>query len=119
MKFPIDFEQKAALPPAPNGTGYPYKLSAKDLMANFNFAAAQVDPDQDQYEPRLVERQKDGKRYLSARMPPLAGTGGISFVDCDGNEVASIFWVNGVIITNSDQTVEAGCQVVSSSTSEP
>jgi hypothetical protein len=35
-KLPIDFEQKVKMPPPVGGRGYPYQLSAKDLMDNFN-----------------------------------------------------------------------------------
>ena len=34
-KLPHDFEQKVRMPPAIGGKGYPYQLSAKDLMDNF------------------------------------------------------------------------------------
>jgi hypothetical protein len=36
-KMPVDFEAKAKMPPPPNGAGYPYQLSASDLMKNFDF----------------------------------------------------------------------------------
>lgn len=38
-KFPVDFEQKVKQPPPIDGRGYPYQLSAKDLMRNFQFTA--------------------------------------------------------------------------------
>lgn len=36
-KLPVDFEKKAKQSPRPNGSGYPYQLSAKDLMDNFKY----------------------------------------------------------------------------------
>lgn len=42
MKLPIDFEEKVRLPAAVDGKGYPYRTSAKDLMANFVFSAVGV-----------------------------------------------------------------------------
>ena len=42
MKFPIDFEAKVKVPPGPAGTGYPYRISARDLMDNFRFAAVEI-----------------------------------------------------------------------------
>lgn len=42
-KLPIDFEEKVKLPPSPAGTGYPYRISAKDLMKDFVFASPIVD----------------------------------------------------------------------------
>lgn len=35
--LPIDFEEKVKLPKPPNGNGYPYQISAKDLMRNFRY----------------------------------------------------------------------------------
>jgi hypothetical protein len=93
MKFPIDFEEKAALPPAPNGTGYPYKLSAKDLMANFRYAAINIDPDQSgPLQLEIIE--SNGKRRVRLLIElPSSGThvlGAVSGVlqwigteDCD------------------------------------
>ena len=43
MKLPVDFEQKVKLPPQVNGVSYPYRISAKDLMDDFKYAALQVD----------------------------------------------------------------------------
>lgn len=37
--LPVDFEQKVKQPPAANGTGYPYRISANDLMKDFVFAS--------------------------------------------------------------------------------
>lgn len=36
-KLPIDFEQKVKIPPKVGGAGYPYQISAKDLMEDFNY----------------------------------------------------------------------------------
>lgn len=36
-KLPIDFEKKVKQAPSANGTGYPYQLSAGDLMENFKY----------------------------------------------------------------------------------
>ena len=37
MSLPVDFETKVMLPPAVGGNGYPYKISARDLMANYKY----------------------------------------------------------------------------------
>jgi len=37
------------------------------------------------------------------------GNGALIFVDCDSAEVARIEWINGIITTTGEQTVEAGC----------
>lgn len=39
MDFPVDFTEKIKLPAQGGGTGYPYRISANDLMQNFHFAA--------------------------------------------------------------------------------
>jgi hypothetical protein len=39
LKFPIDFTEKAKQPGSANGTGYPYRISANDLMRDFHYAA--------------------------------------------------------------------------------
>jgi hypothetical protein len=45
LKLPVNFEEKAKLPPAANGTGYPYRISASDLMKNFTYAALDAHED--------------------------------------------------------------------------
>lgn len=42
MSLPINFEEKVKAAPAANGTGYPYRISATDLMKNFVFASVEV-----------------------------------------------------------------------------
>ena len=37
MSLPVDFEEKVRLPAAVGGAGYPYQISAGDLMANFKY----------------------------------------------------------------------------------
>jgi len=37
--LPIDFEEKVRLPPPANGLGYPYRISANDLMQDFVYAS--------------------------------------------------------------------------------
>ena len=42
MALPVNFEEKAKAPPAANGAGYPYRLSARDLMRNFVFSSVVI-----------------------------------------------------------------------------
>ena len=35
--LPVDFEAKVKMPPQPAGNGYPYTISARDLMVNFKY----------------------------------------------------------------------------------
>lgn len=107
MIFPTDFRQKVAMPPAINGNGYPYKLSAEDLMRNFEYAALDVAYG----DTSLAITEQNGKRFISSK----GGTGSITFLDCDGAEVGRLDWSNGLITTESNQFIEGGCQVVSSS----
>ena len=46
MDLPVDFEEKAKIVPAPGGSGYPYRISANDLMRNYKYAALQVDTEE-------------------------------------------------------------------------
>lgn len=41
-KLPVDFEEKVRLPAAVGGAGYPYRISARDLMLNFKFLMNQM-----------------------------------------------------------------------------
>ena len=43
-KLPVDFEQKVRLPAAVAGKGYPYQLSARDLMQNLNYLLGLIPP---------------------------------------------------------------------------
>lgn len=36
-KLPVDFSEKVKQPPPSNGAGYPYQISARDLMENFKY----------------------------------------------------------------------------------
>ena len=36
-RLPVDFEAKVKMPRPANGVGYPYQISARDLMANFRY----------------------------------------------------------------------------------
>jgi len=37
MPLPVNFEEKVKAAPAVGGAGYPYRISAGDLMANFKY----------------------------------------------------------------------------------
>lgn len=63
MDFPVDFEKKVRLPAQAGNGGYPYRISARDLMLNFRFAALEVgESEVDGIE--LVEDRSDSKRRL-------------------------------------------------------
>jgi hypothetical protein len=69
LKLPVNFEEKAKLPPAANGTGYPYRISASDLMKNFTYAALNVEDD-------WVETESSGSHTgRKLKLPQLPGSG--------------------------------------------
>lgn len=109
ITWPCDFEEKAKEPAAVGGAGYPYRISAGDLMDNYKALADMV--------PDGVEAgaliQWDGFKYRSRKF----GNGTLVFKDCAGAEVARIVWENGVILTTGDQIVEGGCDAASGSAS--
>jgi hypothetical protein len=43
IDLPIKFDQLVKMPGGAGGTGYPYQISAKDLMTNFEYAALDAD----------------------------------------------------------------------------
>jgi hypothetical protein len=43
-KLPVDFERLAKLPANPAAGGYPYRISAADLMRNFKHCNLAIDP---------------------------------------------------------------------------
>jgi hypothetical protein len=69
LKLPVNFEEKAKLPPAANGAGYPYRISALDLMKNFTYAA--LDAHEDWIEEVGVS-QYPGRKL---KLPQLPGSG--------------------------------------------
>lgn len=89
MKFPIDFEQKAKLPPQPNGAGYPYRLSAKDLMENFKYAALEI-PVGQEGPLRLVITEENGTRRMQLLiLAPSNGTHVLGVVDGEMEWIAT------------------------------
>jgi hypothetical protein len=103
MKLPIDFEEKVKLPPPANGAGYPYQLSAKDLMDNFKYAALQVDTDSG-----LAEiKNSDGTRTVS--LEGSGASGSRTLRDVDGNIAWQILWVNGLIISTGNEEYQDVC----------
>jgi hypothetical protein len=69
LKLPVNFEEKAKLPPAANGTGYPYRISASDLMKNFTYAS--LDAHEDWIED-VGASQYPGRKL---KLPQLPGSG--------------------------------------------
>lgn len=89
MIFPTDFRQKVAMPPAINGNGYPYKLSAEDLMRNFEYAA--LDVETEQAGPITLQiTTVNGVRKISILLdPPTDGTYLLGSVDGEVQWIAT------------------------------
>ena len=89
MILPVDFRQKVAMPPAVNGNGYPYGISAEDLMRNFIFAA--IDVESEQTEPITLQiTTVNGVRKISILLdPPSTGTYVLGSVDGEAQWIAT------------------------------
>lgn len=80
IKLPINFEEKAKLPANANGTGYPYRISAHDLMANFTYAALNVEDD-------WFETESSGNHLgRKLKLPQLPG-GGTHVLGCIDGQI--------------------------------
>jgi hypothetical protein len=87
MSLPVDFEEKAKAPPSPSRDGYPYRISASDLMKNFAYAAGEFkEEDFD-----VTESQGESSQYTTRKISlknTLFGTdqGNIPFWNKNLNE---------------------------------
>ena len=73
-KIPVDFSEKAKIPPAIGGAGYPYRISAKDLMQNFVHASLEVDTTAHSSGLALAESKTTGQGGHAGRKISLTGT---------------------------------------------
>lgn len=69
LKFPVNFEDKVRNPPSANGTGYPYRISAMDLMSNFHYAALHA------HEDWIEQTQSGNAGGRKLKLPQLPGSG--------------------------------------------
>ena len=76
-KLPVDFEQRVKAAPPAGGKGYPYQISARDLMANFKFLMNQM--------PEGFAKNKmiifNGKKWIVLAAPSSTGTHVLGAVD--------------------------------------
>jgi hypothetical protein len=77
IDLPIKFDQKLREAGAANGLGYPYQISAGDLMANFEYAA--LDADDSWIEPGSGFYGSTRKLKL-----PVLPAGGTHVLSCVG-----------------------------------
>lgn len=68
--LPVDFEEKVRLPAAVGGAGYPYRISARDLMLNFRFLMNQM--------PKGINKNEmivfNGEKWIVLAAPSSTGT---------------------------------------------
>jgi hypothetical protein len=72
--LPVDFQDKAKSAPAIGGAGYPYRISAKDLMQDFVFASLEVDTTAHSSGLALSESKTTGQGGHAGRKISLTGT---------------------------------------------
>ena len=72
--LPVDFSEKAKIPPAVGGAGYPYRISAKDLMQDLVYAAIDVDTTAHSSGLSLTESKTTGQGGHAGRKISLTGT---------------------------------------------
>jgi hypothetical protein len=73
-RLPVDFSEKAKIPPAVGGAGYPYRISAKDLMQDLVYAALDVDTTAHSSGLSLAESKTTGQGGHAGRKISLTGT---------------------------------------------
>lgn len=72
--LPVDFQEKAKIPPAIGGAGYPYRISASDLMKDFVHASLEVDTEAHSSGLKLAETKTTGQGGHAGRKISLSGT---------------------------------------------
>ena len=80
MKLPIDFKEKVTNPPSPSGKGYPFRISAFDLMRNFSYAA--LDANEGWIEDN-TEGMYEGRKLKLPEIP----TSGTHVLGCIDGEI--------------------------------
>jgi hypothetical protein len=69
MSLPVDFEAKIKAPPASSGRGYPYAISAGDLMRNFVYAAGEFKEEEFEITDSKGEDSPHTTRKISLKNP--------------------------------------------------
>ena len=104
--LPVDFEKKVRESVSPDGTGYPYQISARDLMQDFVFAALEASKETHSSGLKLEEETDYGQGGHQKRIIKIGGSltsgsngvwGTLNFMLGDGTDVASITFENGLV----------------------
>jgi hypothetical protein len=72
--LPVDFEKKVRESVSPDGTGYPYRISAKDLMQDFVFAALEASKETHSSGLKLEEETDYGQGGHQKRIIKIGGS---------------------------------------------
>jgi len=72
--LPVDFEKKVRESVSPDGTGYPYRISAKDLMQDFVFAALEASKETHSSGLKLEETTDYGQGGHQKRIIKIGGS---------------------------------------------
>lgn len=81
MEFPVDFTEKVKLPAQGGGTGYPYRISAEDLMRDFHYAALDA-------EDGWIEVNKDSiNTSRKLKLPKLPTSERLFVLGCSGGNL--------------------------------
>jgi len=95
MDFPVDFTEKAKLPASAGGSGYPFKISANDLMRNFHYAALDA-------EDGWIENKKDSLwEGRKLKLPKLPSGEGLFLLGCSGE---TLEWIETESCDESEST---------------
>lgn len=81
LNFPVDFTEKVKLPASVSGTGYPYRISAEDLMRDFYYAALTA-------EDGWIDSQ-NSEIYPSRKLklPAIPSGEGLFVLGCSGGQL--------------------------------
>lgn len=104
-ELPVDFEKKVREASSPNGTGYPYRISARDLMQDFVFAALEASNEVHSSGLSLTEETETGQGGHIKRKIKITGElqgdgwwGTWFILDGGGNEVFTFYWEAGRLV---------------------
>jgi len=93
-KLPVDFEERVKRPRPANGIGYPYQISAKDLMDNFHYLEDHGGLPAGTAGDMLYH---DGSAWVVLYADTAAPSGTINILTQDGT--AMPVWSNKTIVT--------------------
>ena len=100
INLPINFDEKVKMPGDAGGTGYPYRISAKDLMSNFEYAALDAD---DSWIESASTSTGQGRKL---KLPAVPGGGETQNLSSVGGAIS---WTPGLPALPTSGTYVLGC----------